>query len=50
MFLFICGFIGLMCGVCGLDSANPSGCVIACLAGLMLMVIGAAQMSNKGEK
>ena len=50
MILFIFGFIGMMFAVCGLDSSNSEGCMIACLAGLMLMIVGASQMSDKGEK
>lgn len=50
MFLFIIGIFSLMCGVCGLDSANSEGWIIACLAGVILLMVGSAQMSDKGDK
>lgn len=50
MFFFFVGLLSLMFGICGLDSSEPEGWIVVCLAGVILLMVGSAQMSDKGDK
>lgn len=49
MFFFIVGFVAIICGVCGLDSTEISGCMTAIFAGIIMLIVGASGMGDKGD-